>query len=256
MNNTFKKLLEKKETVFGFFCKTSDPMIIGAMCKAGLDFVILDNEHGPNSLRETYNVILAAKEAGTHPIIRVGKLNDIEIQRTMDLGVSGVQIPQIQNKEDAEKVIAYTKFKSENFLSGGRGVCKYVAAADFSNKGKDEYFKEQNEDSTVIIHIEGKEGVDNFDEIADTEGIDVLFIGPYDLSTSMGLPGEVRNPKVMQAIEEIVKKGKAKGKHIGIFVDDAEMAKKYVSLGVKYIAYSTDVGMVANETKNFLEQLK
>jgi 4-hydroxy-2-oxoheptanedioate aldolase len=208
--NKFKNLLNEKKTVFGVFCKTNDPMIIGAICKAGLDFVILDNEHGPNAIRDTYNLVIATKEANVHPIVRVGSLTNIEIQRTLDLGISGIQIPQIQSFDDAKKVIEYTKFNSPEFKNGKRGVCKYVAAADFSNKPKEEYFKEQNEKVVNIIHIEGKEGVENFEQISDVEGIDVLFIGPCDLSASIGFPGDIKNPLVLEEIEKLVVLGKKK----------------------------------------------
>ena len=94
---TFKEYLNEKDTVYGVFAKTNDPFFIKVMGKAGFDFVILDNEHGPNAVRETYPLILASEASGMYPIVRVGKLEDITIQRIMDLGVAGVQIPQIQS---------------------------------------------------------------------------------------------------------------------------------------------------------------
>ena len=248
---TFKEYLNEKDTVYGVFAKTNDPFFIKVMGKAGFDFVILDNEHGPNSERATYPLILAAEASGMYPIVRVGKLEDITIQRIMDLGVAGVQIPQIQSKEDAEKVRKFTKF----FPKGKRGVCKYVPAADFSITGKDNYFNAQNE-VTVIIHIEGIEGIQHFDEITSVEDIDIIFIGPYDMSQSMGIPGQVDNPKLLEEIGKLVEKCKAKNKHVGIYVDDVATAKRYKDLGVKYIGISVDVGIFARACTVMVEQLK
>jgi 4-hydroxy-2-oxoheptanedioate aldolase len=247
----FRRYLEQKDTVFGVFTKTQDPFIIEILGKAGFDFVILDNEHGPNSPRETHPLVLAAQANGIYPIVRVGSLDAIEIQRTLDLGVAGIQIPQVQSTEDAMKVNKFTKF----YPKGQRGLCRFVRPADFSMKPKDSYFTEQN-DVINIIHIEGKEGIENLDEILKVEGMDVIFIGPYDLSQSMGIPGQVKDPKLLEEIEKIVLKCKEKGKYVGIFTDDVEMAKKYKQLGVKYIAHSVDVGIFAQAASELIKQLK
>jgi len=249
---TFKQLLESKETVYGVFCKTNDPFFIHVLGKAGFDYVILDNEHGPNAIRETFPLIAAAKANGMHPIVRVGKLEDITIQRTLDLGVAGIQIPQIQCKEDAEKVRRFSKF----YPKGKRGMCAFVMAADGGLMEKKEYFSSQNEDVAVIIHIEGTEGIDALDDIIAVEDIDVIFIGPYDLSQSLGIPGEVNNPILIEAIQKIVEKCQAKNKHVGIYVDNIETAKRYKDIGVKYISISTDVNIFARSCKSIADDLQ
>ena len=106
--STFRESLASKETVFGVFSKTNDPFFVEILGRAGFDFVILDNEHGPNSVRELYPLITAAETAGLYAVVRVGKLVDIEIQRTLDLNPAGVQVPQIQCKGDAENVVRYS----------------------------------------------------------------------------------------------------------------------------------------------------
>jgi len=247
----FKKLLETQEHVFGVFAKTSDPFFIEILGLSKFDFVILDSEHGPNTYREMYPLILACQNNNIHPIVRVGKLDDIEIQKYLDLGLSGIQIPQVNTKKDAESVKKYTKF----FPNGMRGVCRYVRPADFSLKDKSEYFKEQNE-LVNIIHIEGETGINNLDEIINVENIDIVFIGPYDLSQSLGIPGEMSNPKLTDKITEIVNKCKLKNKFVGIFTEDINQVKKYKQMGIKYIAFSVDVGLFANICKKTVFDLK
>ncbi len=246
----FNEYLETKDAVYGVFTKTNDPFFIEILGRAGFDFVILDSEHGPNDPRALYPLIMAAGLNEMYPIVRVPKLTDIDIQRVMDLGVAGVQIPQIQCKEDALRVRQFTRF----YPKGLRGVCRFVRPADFSLKDKKDYFTEQN-DVTTIIHIEGVEGIHNLDDIISVEDIDIIFIGPYDLSQSLGIPGEVEHPKLLAEIEKIVKRCKAKHKHIGIFTESVPIALKYKSLGIKYISYSVDVGIFAEACSAIVKQL-
>jgi len=147
-------------------------------------------------------------------------------------------------------VSKYTKF----FPMGMRGVCRYVRPADFSLKDKNEYFREQNQ-IVNIIHIEGQEGIDNLDKIVSVDNIDIIFIGPYDLSQSLGIPGEIENPILTDKISEIVDKCKSKNKYVGIFTEDINMVKKYKMMGIKYIAYSVDVGLFANVCKQTIDDL-
>jgi 4-hydroxy-2-oxoheptanedioate aldolase len=130
-----------------------------------------------------------------------------------------------------------------------------VRAADFSLQPRAEYFKRANE-ITVIGMIEGVAGIRNLDEILEVDGIDVLFIGPYDLSQALGVIGEVENPRVMNEVEAIVAKCKARNRAVGTFVDDIAMAKRYKELGVKYLAYSVDVGIFAEACKGINNDLR
>ncbi len=249
---SFKNFLNEKDTVYGIFAKTNDPFFIKVMGDAGFDYVILDNEHGPNGIRETFPLVQTAWRTGMYPVVRVGKLMDIEIQRTLDLGVAGVQIPQIQCREDAEKVRRFSKFHPK----GRRGVCAFVMAANGGLMDKNEYFQSQNEDVAVIIHIEGVEGIERFDEIIDVEDIDVIFVGPYDLSQSLGIPGQVDDPRLVGEISKLVDKCREKKKNMGIYVDNIETAKRYKDLGVKYISISVDVNIFARAVKGIHDDLR
>jgi len=249
---SFREFLDEKETVYGVFAKTNDPFFIKVIGRAGFDYVILDNEHGPNGIRETFPLVMTAWQTGMYPIVRVGKLQDIEIQRTLDLGVAGVQIPQIQCREDAESARRFSKF----YPKGKRGVCAYVMAADGGLMDKNDYFRSQNEDVAVIIHIEGVEGIERFDEIIQVEDIDVIFVGPYDLSQSLGIPGQVDNPILTDEIAKLVDKCKAKNKNMGIYVDNVQTAQRYKDLGIKYISISVDVNIFARAVKELADDLR
>jgi 4-hydroxy-2-oxoheptanedioate aldolase len=249
-SKTFRDFIYSKETVFGVFAKTCDPLFIEVMGRSGFDFVILDNEHGPNSTRDLYPLIMAAENSNMYPVVRVGKLSDIDIQRTLDLGVAGIQVPQVQTRKHATDVVRHARFHPQ----GARGVCCFVRPARFSLMNMDDYFSSQNHVVT-IIHIEGMEGMRNLEEIIKVDGIDIIFIGPYDLSQSMGIPGAINHPELVKAIEDIIGKCRLRNKYTGIFTNSMADAKRYISLGVKYLAFSADTGIMARACSDFTKEL-
>jgi 4-hydroxy-2-oxoheptanedioate aldolase len=121
---------------------------------------------------------------------------------------------------------------------------------------KFEYFKSANEETMIIAHIEGVEGINNLDEILSVPGIDVIFIGPYDLSQSLGIPGQVNHSLVVEKMKEVVLKCKQNKIVVGTFADDIKTAKSWVSLGVQYMAFSVDVGILYEISKTIVNKLK
>lgn len=248
---TLNGRLSDEGPVYGVFAKTNDPFFIEVLGKAGFDFVILDCEHGPNSPRDIYPLVLASRANGLLPVVRVGALSETEIARVLDLGVAGVQVPQISTAEQARSLAQWSRFAPR----GTRGVCRFVRAADFSLRTRAEYFEDAN-DITVIGMVEGVAGIRNLDEILEVDGIDVLFIGPYDLSQALGLTGQVDHPLVMEQIEIVIAKCKARNRVVGTFVDNMATAKRYKDLGVKYLAYSVDVGIFADACRKISGELR
>ena len=226
--------------MLGPFCKLSEPAIYELAGLAGFDFTIIDLEHGPLTYESAQNAIRAWELAGVSPVIRVPKNEEHYILRALDIGAHGVEVPEINTKEQAENLAKACRY----YPKGNRGVCRFVRAAEYSRMPKAEYFKFANENVTVIAHLEGVEGVNNLDDILEVEGIDVLFIGPYDLSQSMGIPGQVDHPDLIAKMISIVEKAEVKGKIIGTFVETPEAAKEWMKRGVKYISYSVDVGLI------------
>jgi 4-hydroxy-2-oxoheptanedioate aldolase len=250
MARKFRKKLHN-ETVLGLFSKTSDAAFIEAMGYGGFDFVIIDLEHGPNNLQTAQNLIRASEVSGIFPIVRVKEDNYSIIGDVLDIGALGIQVPQVNNAEVAYEVMKRAKF----FPMGMRGVCGFVRAANYSSMNKFQYFKDSNE-TVVILQLEGKEGLEAIDSIIDVKGIDVVFIGPYDLSQSLGLPGQVDHPTVLEKMKQVNKKCLKKGIAVGTFVDTIENAKRWKALGVSYIAYSVDVGIFLDKCAEVMKSLK
>ena len=250
--NNLKEALKEGKNVFGPFMKFTDPAAVEIMGFAGFDFVIIDAEHGPISIQSAQNMLRAAETTNITPIIRVSSNDEALILRALDIGAQGIEIPQINSKSQAIKAVKSVKYSPQ----GERGVCRYVRAANYSSMDKFKYFKFANEETMIIAHIEGVEGINNLDEILSVPGIDVIFIGPYDLSQSLGIPGEVNNPLVTEKMKEVVLKCRENKVSVGTFVDDIKTAKFWVSLGVQYISFSVDVGILYNASKNIISKLK
>lgn len=245
----FKNKL-KKTAVIGPFSKTSDPAFIECMGFAGFDFVIIDMEHGPITVEKAQDLIRAAQLSNILPIVRIKENNLSLAGEVLDIGAGGVQIPQVNSVKNIEELLKAVKFYPE----GNRGICKYVRAAKYSSTDKKEYFKKSNE-SLVIIQLEGAEGLNNLDDILQIKGYDILFIGPYDLSQSLGVPGDINHPAIEKKILEIIKKCEEKNIIVGNFVDTIAEAKRFLKLGVKYISLSVDVGIFYNACRDILKSI-
>jgi 4-hydroxy-2-oxoheptanedioate aldolase len=246
----FKEKLHD-DFVLGLFSKTSDPGFIEIMGYGGFDFVIIDLEHGPNSVQSTQNLIRAAEIGGVLPIVRVKEDNSSVAGEVLDIGASGVQVPQVNNERRAREVVRRVKFAPP----GMRGVCRFVRAARYSSMDRFVYFQEANE-TLVVVQLEGAEGLSNLESIMEVEGIDVVFIGPYDLSQSLGFPGEIEHPEVENKMKEIVRKSLQRNIAVGTFVDTPENAVKWREAGVRYIAYSVDVGIFHDACKDLVQKLR
>lgn len=250
-DNWLKQKVSQGKWVLGPFCKSIEPAIYEIAGLAGFDFVIIDLEHGPISYETAQNLIRTCELVGVSPIVRVPRNEEHYILRALDIGAHGVEVPEINTKEQAERLVEAARYYPE----GKRGVCRYVRAAEYSRTTKAEYFKKANANTLVIAHLEGLEGLKNLDQILEVKGIDLLFIGPYDLSQSMGIPGQVNHPELIAKMGAIVEKAKSKKKLIGTFVESPEEAVTWINHGVSYISYSVDLGMVLDKFSDVVKRV-
>lgn len=239
-------LLKKMQSggAIGIFSKTTDSAIIEAAGISGLDFVILDTEHGPSSLETLHHHIRAAKLTQMDPIVRVKHIDSNAIGSALDAGASGVQIPNINTAEQAEEAVKAARFHPH----GSRGVCRFVRAAQYGDRERSSYFTEANK-ATLILQVEGLEGVRNLNAIMAVEGFDVLFVGPYDLSQSVGKPGQIDAPEVTSLISSIAERATQRNILLGAFCDTPQAAKMLKSQGFQYVSYSVDINIFLEACK-------
>lgn len=254
MNSNYMPLryrIGRGDTVFGTFMKLPCPQIVEILGLAGLDFAIFDTEHGPLTFESIEMLTQAAEVAGISPLVRVYENDPALISRALDLGAEGVLVPHMSTSDDAAQLVKASRFHPE----GSRGICRYVRAARFSSMDRHEYFRKANQDTLVVAMIEGREGVANLDSILEVPGIDVVFVGPYDLSQALGVPGEISNPIVTDAMSDIAGKAQARKVALGTFADDPETALHWARSGVQFIAVSVDVGLIYQAAKTLTDAL-
>ncbi|MDR1373330.1 MAG: aldolase [Dysgonamonadaceae bacterium] len=248
---TFKERLTKGEPVYGPFMKTGDPAFVECAGHAGFDFCILDMEHGPVDFFTLQNLIRGAEASGILPVVRTYDSSETAISKALDLGAKGIQVPQIRSAEEARKAIKAAKYHP----GGERGVCRFVRAANYSSTPRSEYFETANE-TLVILQVEGKQVINRLEEILSVEGLDILFVGPYDLSQSLGVPGQISHPSVIEAIKTITERAGQSGVVTGVFCDTYDAASLWRTAGIQYLSWSVDVGIFTEACKSILEKLK
>lgn len=250
MNTNLRQDFRQKishQSCLGIFSKTTDSNLVEAAGYSGLDFIILDQEHGTVTLETLNNHVRAAKVSNLFPIIRVKGVDAHSIGAALDTGALGVQIPNIATAEQAKAAVQAARF----YPKGMRGVCRFVNAAQFGTQPKEQYFEQANQ-SIVILQVEGVEGIQNLDAILEVSGFDILFIGPYDLSQSIGKPGQVDSSEVLNLMQQIAAKAKAKGILLGAFSDTMARNQSLKNEGFNYIAYSVDLNIFTEKLKEIV----
>ncbi len=246
----FRKLVSQR-IVVGTFSKSQDPAFIEIIGHAGFDFVVLDLEHGPNTVLSLQNLIRAAEVTGLIPIVRVKEDTLSLISEVLDAGAAGIQVPQVSTKSEAEEVVQAARFNP----LGMRGVCRFVRAANYSSLDRYEYFARANT-TVVVMQLEGVGAVENIQEILSVPGLDIAFIGPYDLSQSLGVAGRVDDPRVTQMMKTVVNECVKRNVVVGTFVDTIEEARKWSLAGVRYLCYSVDVGLFTEKCHETIQTLR
>ena len=246
MKTTFRKRLLNKEPMIGTLITIPSPEIAELLSKAGYDWLFIDLEHSAISLVEAQHMIQAASP-NTHCVVRVPGNDEIWIKRILDIGAEGIIIPQVNTMEEAKQAVQYTKYPPEGKRSVG-----IAKAHDYGLDFK-HYIENANDDIALIVQCEHKESVKNLPEIINVDGIDCIFVGPYDLSGSYGKLGQVEDTEVVNSIETIHKTCVEAGMPLGIFGTKPETLAAYKKTGFNLIAASVDVIMLNSSVQRNLK---
>ena len=246
--NKLKKDLKNGEVRVGTFVTLNSPEIIEMVALAGFDFVVIDTEHGFGSVERTVDLIRAAEAKNITPIIRVTENSRTLILRNLDVGAHGIIVPQVSSLTDANKLIAAAKYDPK----GNRGVA-YCRAGDYGQIDLMEYFEKENQETLIVPQCETVEGLSEIEDIAKIEDVDVIFFGPFDMSQSMGIIGKVKSEKVESAACKVLEACKSNGKEAGIFVPDANEAKKRIEQGFKFITIGMDCAIITETFRDIIK---
>lgn len=249
--NQLKQKLKQGEVVLGCFVNCAYPAFIEICGHAGFDFAVIDLEHGPLHTLVAEDLCRAADCVELAAIIRVRKNDAPQIQRALDIGSAGVQVPQIETKVDAEAVVRGAKYSP----LGRRGISFYTRSGIYASAGT-QITDQLNEESLIVVHVEGKRGIDNIQEIVSVPHIDAIFLGPYDLSQSLGIPGQVQDPRVVELMKTAVQTIRNAGKAAGTFADTPEVAKQWIDAGVQYVTLGVDVGIFLRACQSLVKGVR
>lgn len=245
-----KKRLQNGETVNGCWLNLGSPLTAEIVGLSGFDWVLIDLEHGAGTEKEVLAQLQALESTPTAAFVRVESSDAPRISRILDMGAEGVMCPKVNNAAEAQKVINgihYPPF-------GNRGVAKMVRATAFG-LNFDQYYQESRENILGIIQIETVEALNHLDEIAAIEGVDVLFIGPADLSMELGIFGQFDNPIFLDAVKNIIQAAQNAGKATGILFFNPDDYNKYHDMGIRFIACGADATFVADGARNLAKKL-
>jgi 4-hydroxy-2-oxoheptanedioate aldolase len=238
-NHLKEKLLSGK-AVLGTWCIIPSPITVDIIASTGLDFLIIDAEHGPIGYETAQNMVMACESRGVSPVMRVGEVNESAILRALDIGVHCVQIPNIFQKQQVKNLVHYAKFPP----IGNRGFSPFTRAAAYTKDNANLHATTANNNTLVAINVEGKEAIENIDELLEVEGLDILFIGLFDLSKVLGIPGDTSNPKVISYLDNLTQKINKAGKYPGTITTSPESIDQFLDMGLKYIVHLADCEML------------
>lgn len=251
--NHTKKILKSGGPAFGTMVTTfRSPAIVPMMASAGWDYIILDNEHNAFSAETVQTLALTASYEKMDLLVRIPFLEYHHIAKTLDLGVGGLVIPHVESVEDAAMILK----SSHYYPKGERGASKASKAARFPALRIPDYLEWAAREILIVVQIETVRGVENADRILAVDGIDAVMIGPFDLSQSLGCPGEMGNPEVTRACREVIRSCRENKVSSGIHIRSIEDAGRWKEEGMTFITCQTDAGMINKAASDTVAALR
>jgi 4-hydroxy-2-oxoheptanedioate aldolase len=256
MNDPFDRSFRDRtlagETLFGLFLDLASPASAELCSSVGYDWLLVDLEHGASTEADLLGLLLAVQAGGrAAPLVRPQSGERIRIGRALDMGARGIMVPRLDSADQAREAVAFLRYPPD----GIRGVATRVRGAGLGVVAHAE-IRRLNERVLGIIQIESAGGLRDADAIAAIDGVDVLFVGPADLSHSLGIPGEFAHADYQAALERVVAACRAHGKAAGILVYDTAVVPRLVELGFTFIGIGADGAFVADGAQRFLAAVR
>jgi 2-dehydro-3-deoxyglucarate aldolase len=248
--NAFRRDLQAGKTLIGCWAALASNLTTEILGYAGFDWILIDGEHAPNDYTTFISQLQALKDSPSAPIVRPQWQDPVVIKRLLDIGFYNFLIPFIETPEQATRAVAATRYPPQGF----RGVGTNHRSNKFATIP--DYFERINDEICVTVQIESKQGVENAAAIAAVDGVDALFIGPSDLSAAYGVMLKPSHPEVQAAIRQILEGARKHGKACGILAPVEADARKYLELGMTFVAVGGDTGLFKNATHSLAQKFK
>jgi 2-dehydro-3-deoxyglucarate aldolase len=250
MPNSFRRDLRAGKTLIGCWASLTSNITAEILGYAGFDWLLIDGEHAPNDWQSFIAQLQALKDSPSAPVVRPQWAEPVILKRLLDIGFYNFLMPYIETADRARAVVAATRYPPQ----GTRGVGTMHRSVRYGYVP--DYFSRINDDICVTVQIESRDGVKNVESIAAVDGVDALFIGPSDLSAAYGVLGQTTHPDVVAAIDRIMAAGKANGKPVGILAPVEKDARRYLEMGMTYVAVGSDAGTFKTATKALADRYK
>ena len=241
--NQFRQDLVAGKRLIGCWCSLGSPITTEVLGLAGFDWILMDGEHSPNDVLSFIPQLMALKDSPSAPVVRPQWNDTVQIKRLLDAGFYNFLIPFVQSAEEARVAVAATRYPP----AGVRGLS--VSQRNNRYGTVKDYFKVVNDNIAVMVQIETMTAISAIDEICAVEGVDGIFIGPGDLSTTMGHIGNPLHPDVQAAMQKVFASAKAHGKPVGILAPVEADARRYIEMGASFVAVGSDLGVFRNATQ-------
>lgn len=244
-------MLAEQEVVLGLMVRhVCQPWIAKMYADAGSDFLFLENEHMFFNQADMAGLVMACRLLEMPVVAKCEYVNRGSICKLLDAGVMGIQLPMAETAEQMAEVVSYCKFPPV----GTRAAAPGTGNTDYQPVDTRKWMQEQNEEVTVLAHIESRRGLENVDEILSVPGVDIMFIGMFDLSVSLGCPAEYDHPMVADAMETLVSSARAHGKYAGMWAPSWDIAKGWAAKGVSFFESIGEASMIGNAAINLVRE--
>lgn len=254
MKNVMKDKMEHGKKVLGTFLWMGGASTVEALGYSGLDFIIIDNEHGPYTIESTQEMCRVADLSQITPCVRITEVTRSNVLRQLDVGAEAIIVPDIKTLDEVKNLVRYAKY----FPLGERGLAfARKAGYGYSEKAKaglEIYTDNCNKETLIFPQCETKECVEIIEDIVALDGVDGIFVGPYDLSASLGTPGNFDNQEFKEALDKVCKATKEAGKYLMIFSFDKDQSRDYLECA-DAVVYSSDVNLLVDSFRKDVKDI-
>jgi 2-dehydro-3-deoxyglucarate aldolase/4-hydroxy-2-oxoheptanedioate aldolase len=251
--NHTRERLAKGEVVYGCGLQVyRSAEIARTFATAGFDYVFIDMEHGSFNLETVHDMIVASNQAGITPIVRVGEVQYTLCARLLDQGAQGIILPRVEDPKALQEALSWLKFPP----AGKRGYGVNPTLIDYEVRTFPEIIEHQNRSNLVVVQFETTAAIERADEMLSLPGVDVIMVGPADLSISLGVPGQFDHPLMIETISRLIETCNRHGVVPGIQTRSVAMAKQWVERGMRFVGVAAEYVLLLEKARETVAQLK
>jgi 2-keto-3-deoxy-L-rhamnonate aldolase RhmA len=251
--NHTRERLAKGETVYGCGLQVyRSAEIPRALATAGFDYVFIDMEHGSYNLETVHDMIVSSRQAGITPIVRVGEVQYTLCARLLDQGAQGIILPRVEDVKTLEEALSWLRFPPE----GKRGYGVNPTMIDYEVRSFPEIIEHQNRSMLAVVQFESVKAVQSADEMLSLKGVDVMMVGPADLSISLGIPGQFDHPLLIETVDRLIEQCNRHGVVPGIQTRSVAMARQWAERGMRFIGVAAEHVLLLEKAKETVGQLR